>query len=120
MKITKVRLKIRPEMRQRYEDTFMKLRELVRAKEPGCTFFELCRDAESDHVYHVFEAYADDAAVEAHVTAPWYKETARVFVECLQGDHMPEIEARQLEGRAMYQVVQGMGFERHETVLVGR
>lgn len=116
MKITKVRLKIRPEMRQRYEETFMRLRERVLAEEPGCTLFELCRDPDSDDIYHVFEAYADDAAVEAHVTTPYYKETARVFVACLQGDHMPEIEARNLEGRAMYQVVKGMGFERHETL----
>lgn len=116
MKITTVRLKIRPEMRQRYEETFLRLRDRVHAEEPGCTLFELSRDPESDDTYIVFEAYADDAAVEAHVSTPWYKETARVFVECLQGDHMPEIEARGLEGRAMYQVVKGMGFERHETI----
>lgn len=116
MKITKVRLKIRPEMRQRYVDTFMRLRDLVHAHEPDCTLFELCRDPESDDTYHVFEAYADEAAVEAHVSTPYYNETARIFVECLQGDHMPEIEAQNLEGRAMYQVVKGMGFERHETL----
>lgn len=116
MKITKVRLKIRPEMRQRYEETFLRLRELVLAEEPGCSLFELCRDADSADTYHVFEAYIDDDAVDAHVSTPYYKDTARVFVECLQGDHMPEIEAQNLEGRAMYQVVKGMGFERHETL----
>ena len=116
MKITKVRLKIRPEMRQRYEETFLRLRDLVLTEEPGCTLFELSRDPESDDTYHVFEAYADDAAVEAHVSTPWYKETARALVECLQGNHMPESAARWPEGRAMYQVVKGMGFERFETL----
>lgn len=116
MKITKVRLKVRPEMRDRYEDTFRRLRELVMANEEGCGLFELCRDPDSADTYHVFEAYADDAAVEAHVSTSYYKDTARVFVECLQGDHMPEIEARKLEGRTMYQVVQGLGFERFETL----
>lgn len=116
MRITKVTLHVRPDKARVYEETFQRLRERVLAEEEGCTFFELCRDPNDRGTYHVLEAYADEAAVEAHVTTPYYKETARVFVECLQGDHMAAIRARGLEGRAMYQLVEGIRFERLETV----
>lgn len=116
MRITKVKLRVRPGKSELYEDTFLRLRDRVLAEEEGCAFFELCRDPDDREVYHVIEAYADDAAVERHVQTPYYKETARVFVECLQGDHMAAIEERGLEGKAMYQVVQGIDFERLETI----
>jgi (4S)-4-hydroxy-5-phosphonooxypentane-2,3-dione isomerase len=116
MRITKVTMRIRPEKTGLYEETFLRLRDRVLAEEEGCAFFELCRDPGEGEIYHVLEAYADEAAVEEHVQTPYYKETARIFVECLQGDHMAKIKERGLEGRAMYQVVEGIQFERLETV----
>lgn len=116
MRITHVKLRIRPEKAELYEATFDELRSTVLEEEPGCTFFELCKDPEDALTYHVIEAYEDDKAVEEHVSTPYYKTTARIFVECLQGEHMTEIERRGLEGRDMYSVVEGMDFERFETV----
>lgn len=116
MRITKVTLRVKPEKARLYEETFLKLRDRVLREEDGCAFFELCRDARDSQTYHVIEAYADETAVAQHVATSYYKETARIFVECLEGDHLAEIEARGLEGMAMYQAVKNMEFERLETI----
>jgi quinol monooxygenase YgiN len=116
MRLIHVKLRIRPDKVGVYERTFHELRTSVHQSEPGCTFFELCKDAKRPFVYHVFEAYADEAAIAAHCATDHYASTARVFVECLEGDHMEEINRRHLTGRDMYAVVRGIEFERFETL----
>lgn len=116
MRITKVTLTIRPDMTRTYEETFRRLRDHVLSEENGCRFFELCRDPDQPTKYHVFEAYDDEAALAFHISTPIYKETARIFVECIEGDHMTDIRTRRLNGRAMYDCVLGMMFERFESI----
>jgi quinol monooxygenase YgiN len=40
--------------------------------EPGCLFFEVGQDLEDDHHFILYELYADEAAVEAHRSAPHF------------------------------------------------
>jgi len=40
--------------------------------EPGCLFFEVGQDLEDDHHFTLYELYADEAAVEAHRSAPHF------------------------------------------------
>jgi autoinducer 2-degrading protein len=40
--------------------------------EPGCLRFNVLQDAQDQNVYYFFEAYRDEAALEAHRAAPHY------------------------------------------------
>ena len=116
MRFIHVTLHVKPDMVPLYESTFFRLQDEVRKHEPGCRMLEFCRDPSDPLTYHVLEAYDDEAAVEAHVTTDYYLETADIFIRCLQGDHMKEIEARGLSGRAMYALVDNIDFQRMETI----
>jgi quinol monooxygenase YgiN len=116
MRFVQVTLTVKPEKAALYEQTFRELKEQVAQFEPGCKFFELCRDPAVPNVYHVLEAYADQDAVAAHTATAYYLETAAIFVECLAGDHMEEIKQRKLTGLAMYSVVKNLHFQRFETL----
>ncbi|MEV6287335.1 putative quinol monooxygenase [Kribbella sp. NPDC051770] len=43
------------------------------AREPGCRFFDVCQGLEDDHHFVLHEHYVDEAAVEAHRSAPHFK-----------------------------------------------
>jgi quinol monooxygenase YgiN len=116
MKFVQVTLTVKPEKAALYEQTFRELQAQVKQLEPGCTFFELCRDPAQPCVYHVLEAYTNQDAVAAHTATAYYLETAAIFVECLAGDHMEEIRKRKLTGLAMYSVVNNLRFQRYETL----
>ena len=116
MKFVHVTLTVKPEKAALYEQTFRELKDQVYRLEPGCKFFELCRDPVELSAYHVLEAYADQDAVAAHAATAYYRETAAIFVECLAGNHMEEIRKRGLTGLAMYSVVKNLDFQRFETL----
>jgi len=40
--------------------------------EPGCMRFNVLQDAQDQNVYYFYEAYRDEAALEAHRAAPHY------------------------------------------------
>ena len=41
--------------------------------ELGCFRFDILQNAESPHVFHLYEVYEDDQAFETHKTAPHFK-----------------------------------------------
>jgi quinol monooxygenase YgiN len=41
--------------------------------EPGCLSFDVSQDLTDDHHFTLYELYADEAAVEAHRSAPHFK-----------------------------------------------
>lgn len=116
MKFTHVTLRVIQARSAEYEQSFLALRELTLANEPGCRVFELCRDPEQAGLYHIFEAYDDDAAIEIHAAAPYYAAFAKAFLAFIEGDHMEEIERRGLAGRAMFAVVKNIRFDRYVTI----
>jgi quinol monooxygenase YgiN len=44
--------------------------------EPGCRFYQPCRDRESPDVFLIFEIYDDEAAFDAHGASPHFQEIA--------------------------------------------
>ena len=108
---------VRPDKTELYEKTFRELQAIVHEREPGTPYFEVCKDLTEPCVYHVFEAYADDAALATHTSADYYVATARVFLECLAGDHMAEAAKRGLtEPRDIYPLTSGLRMLRYETL----
>ncbi len=109
-------VRLKPEQVALYAKVCMELRGLVLENEPGCPIFELAPDPQDPNVYHVFEAYKDMAAIQAHIAKDYYKRTARILVECMEGDHMVEIDRQGLTGNAMYGLINSVTMNRYETL----
>jgi len=67
-----VKVRIKPEGRQR----FLKAIEVdalgSERDEPGCARFNVLQDAQDENTYYFFEVYKDQAALEAHRATPHY------------------------------------------------
>jgi quinol monooxygenase YgiN len=70
-------------------DALEQLSPLSRA-EPGCRFYQAYRDPAAPRVFHIFEIYDDDAAVEAHIASEHFETYAL-------GRAIPALESRQRE-----------------------
>jgi quinol monooxygenase YgiN len=117
MKLVDAIVTVKPEKTELYEATFHRLKKYVHENEPRTPFFELCKDIDEPYVYHVFEAYADEAALAEHVNSAFYLETARVFMQCLAGDHMEQAAKLGLtEPRDIYPLCKGLRALRYETL----
>lgn len=109
-------VRVKPEKAKLYEETFKGLRAKTLALEPGCRVFEAAVNPNDPCEYRVFEAYDDQDAINVHIATEYYAPAAATFVECMEGDHMEEIERRGLKGRAMYDVIKSVKMERFETI----
>ena len=67
-----VKVRVKPEAR----DRFLKAIEVdalgSERDEPGCFRFNVLRDQQDPNVYYFYEVYRDEAALEAHRDAPHY------------------------------------------------
>ena len=67
-----VKVRVKPEARER----FLKAIEVdalgSERDEPGCLRFNVLHDQQDPNVYYFFEVYRDEAAIEAHPAAPHY------------------------------------------------
>ena len=65
-----VKLRIKPEQR----DKFLKAVEVdalgSERDEPGCLRFNVLQSEEDENVYYFYELYKDEAALDAHRAAP--------------------------------------------------
>jgi len=59
----------------REEDLARELQSLVvpTRQEKGCLTYELHRDTENDKLFMFYEQFADQAALDAHIAAPYFK-----------------------------------------------
>jgi len=67
-----VKVRIKPDLRQKFlkaieEDALGSERD-----EPGCLRFNVLQDAQDENVYYFYEVYKDQAALEAHRAMPHY------------------------------------------------
>lgn len=46
---------------------------LSRESEPGCRQFDVCRDPADPALFHLYELYDDEAAIQAHLDSPHYR-----------------------------------------------
>ena len=67
-----VKVRVKPEARER----FLKAIEVdclgSERDEPGCLCFNVLRNQQDENVYYFCEVYRDEAALEAHRAAPHY------------------------------------------------
>jgi autoinducer 2-degrading protein len=79
------------------EAALRRMTPLVRASEPGCTFYQANRSPDDPDHFLLFEQYRDDAALAAH------RETAHLK-ENIEGTVVPMLERRE---RALYTPIAG-------------
>jgi quinol monooxygenase YgiN len=77
-------IKVKPGMEKEFEAVAKELVAKVNASEPGCKLYAL-HHGEQPHTYVFMERYADQAAVEAHRAADYFKTLGRKMGEYMDG-----------------------------------
>ena len=67
-----IKVRVKPEQRQRFLDAIEVDALGSERDEPGCARFNVLQDVEDENVYYFYEVYADEDAVTAHRAAPHY------------------------------------------------
>jgi|TARA_Y100000588_G_C14196578_1_gene900508 autoinducer 2-degrading protein len=67
-----IKVRIKPEMRQRFLDAIEVDAVGSEKDEPGCVRFNVLQDDSDKDIYYFYEVYRDQAAVEEHRAAPHY------------------------------------------------
>src|SRR5262245_14011712 len=67
-----VKVKIKPDQRERFLKAIEADALGSERDEPGCLRFNVLQDAQDQNVYYFYEVYKDEAALEAHRKAPHY------------------------------------------------
>jgi autoinducer 2-degrading protein len=67
-----VKVRVKPEGRERFLKAIEVDADGSERDEPGCMRFNVLRDREDPNVYYFYEVYRDEAALEAHRAAPHY------------------------------------------------
>jgi len=83
-----VKVRIKPEQRQRFLQAIEADALGSERDEPGCLRFNVLQDAQDANVYYFYEVYKDQAAVEAHRTMPHYA-VWRAVADTLDGPTEP-------------------------------
>ncbi|HEV8614028.1 MAG TPA: putative quinol monooxygenase [Methylomirabilota bacterium] len=81
-------LKVKPGMEAQFEAVAKELVAKVNANESGCKLYALHR-AETDGTYVFMERYVDQAAVDTHRAADYFKTLGRKMGEYMEG--RPEV-----------------------------
>jgi quinol monooxygenase YgiN len=83
-----VKVRVKPDMREK----FLKAIEIdalgSERDEPGCLRFNVLQDQKDANVYYFYEIYKDEAALEAHRAAPHYA-VWRAAADTLDGPSEP-------------------------------
>ena len=83
-----VKVRVKPEARQRFLDAIEVDALGSERDEPGCLRFEVLQDNVDPNVYYFYEMYRDEAALEAHRAAPHYA-VWRAAADTLDGPTEP-------------------------------
>jgi autoinducer 2-degrading protein len=67
-----VKVRVKPEARERFLQAIEVDALGSERDEPGCMRFNVLQDGEDSNVYYFYEVYRDEAALEAHRNAPHY------------------------------------------------
>jgi (4S)-4-hydroxy-5-phosphonooxypentane-2,3-dione isomerase len=67
-----VKVRVKPEGRERFLQAIEVDAVGSERDEPGCLRFNVLQDAQDPNVYYFYEVYRDEAALEAHRAAPHY------------------------------------------------
>ena len=67
-----VKVRVKPQMRQRFLQAIEVDALGSERDEPGCFRFNVLQDEADENVYYFYEVYASQAALEAHRATPHY------------------------------------------------
>ena len=67
-----VKVRVKPDMRQKFLDAIEVDALGSEQDEPGCVRFNVLQDDADENVYYFYEVYRNEVAVEAHRAAPHY------------------------------------------------
>lgn len=67
-----VKVRVKPQLRQRFLEAIEVDALRSERDEPGCLRFNVLQDERDENVYYFFEVYRDQSALEAHRAAPHY------------------------------------------------
>jgi autoinducer 2-degrading protein len=84
-----VKVRVKPEGRERFLQAIEADALGSERDEPGCVRFNVLKDQQDPNVYYFYEVYRDEAALEAHRAAPHY-EIWRAAADTLDGT--PELK----------------------------
>ena len=85
MLVNLVKVRVKPEQRQRFLQAIEHDALGSERDEPGCLRFNVLRDTADENVYYFYEVYPDEAALEAHRAAPHYEVWRAAAAEVLDG-----------------------------------
>jgi quinol monooxygenase YgiN len=83
-----VKVRIKPDMRDRFLKAIEHDALASERDEPGCYRFNVLQDEKDANVYYLHEVYKDQAALEAHRAAPHYA-VWRAAADTLDGPTEP-------------------------------
>ncbi len=72
MHILFVTINIKPEHREEYLAEMLLNAKGAREDEPGCLRFDVVQDSQDENTIHLYEVYTDEAAFQAHTSAPHF------------------------------------------------
>ena len=67
-----VKVRVKPQLRQRFLEAIEADALGSERDEPGCLRFNVLQDEQDENVYYFYEVYEDQAALDAHRTMPHY------------------------------------------------
>jgi autoinducer 2-degrading protein len=67
-----VKVRVKPDARERFLEAIEVDALGSERDEPGCMRFNVLQDGQDQNVYYFYEVYRDEAALEAHRAAPHY------------------------------------------------
>ena len=85
MLVNLVRVRVKPQQRQRFLQAIAYDALGSERDEPGCLRFNVLQDKTDENVYYFYEVYRDEAALEAHRAAPHYAVWRDAAAEVLDG-----------------------------------
>ena len=85
MHILFVTIKMKPERREAYMAEMLLNARGAREDEPGCLRFDVVQDAEDENTIHLYEVYTDEAAFQAHTSAPHFLQMREATADWREG-----------------------------------
>jgi autoinducer 2-degrading protein len=80
-----IKVRIKPEMRQRFLEAIEIDALGSERDEPGCLRFHVLQDQEDENLYYFYEVYRHEAALAAHREMPHYAVWRSAAAEALDG-----------------------------------
>jgi quinol monooxygenase YgiN len=85
MLVNLVKVRIKPQQRQRFLQAIEHDALASERDEPGCLRFNVLQDKTDADVYYFYEVYLDEAALEAHRATPHFEVWRTASAEVLDG-----------------------------------